>query len=153
MLRKLFCFRVQNLWWQLIFVVLDSISASWVNFQDHCGREEKRSKWLLALDKNFRCEKVVERGKSSFRYELNNNNKYHKTFQEKDKYCSGAIPILKMIIFCYRWRLFTIFAKRDWLFWPAWAGGVKNHIFGAFTLKVDIKQIFFKSKLFKSSTA
>ena len=67
--------------------------------------------------------------------------------------CSGAIPILKMIIFCYRWRLFTIFAKRDWLFWPAWAGGVKNHIFGAFTLKVDIKQIFFKSNLFKSSTA
>jgi len=67
--------------------------------------------------------------------------------------CSGAIPILKMIIFCYRWRLFTIFAKREWLFWPAWAGGVKNHIFGAFTLKVDIKQIFFKSNLFKSSTA
>ena len=64
-------------------------------------------------------------------------------------YCSGAIPILKMIIFC----LFTIFAKRDWLFRPAWAGGVKNHIFGAFTLKVDIKQIFFKSNLFKSSTA
>ena len=55
-----------------------------------------------------------------------------------------------MIIFCYRWRLFTIFAKREWLFWPAWAGGVKNHIFGAFTLKVDIKQIFFKSNLFKS---
>ena len=67
--------------------------------------------------------------------------------------CSGAIPILKMIIFCYRWRLFTIFAERDWQFWPAWAGGVKNHIFGAFTLKVDIKQIFFKSNLFKSSTA
>ena len=71
--KKLFCFRVQNL---LIddFFVLDSISASWVNFQDHCGTEEKRSKWLLALDKNFRCEKVVERGKSSFRYELNSNN-------------------------------------------------------------------------------
>ena len=75
------------------------------------------------------------------------------TFCEASFYCSGAIPILKMIIFCYRWRLFTIFAKRDWLFRPAWAGGVKNHIFGAFTLKVDIKQIFFKSNLFKSSTA
>jgi len=58
-----------------------------------------------------------------------------------------------MIICYYRWRLFTIFAKSHWLFWPAWAGDAENHNIGAFTLKVDIKQNFFKSNLFESSVA
>ena len=57
-------------------------------------------------------------------------------------YRRGVIPIQKMIIWRYRWRLFTFFAKRHRQFWPAGAAGAKNYNIGAFTLKVDIKTIF-----------